>query len=97
MDEMILHIAVAVLPLLAGWILDRLFGDPACLPHPVVGYGKVISFFEHRLNKGSDRRLKGALMSLSLVLSVFGIVRLLLWLLSPYPYVRIAIETAGVF
>ena len=53
MDEMILHIAVAVLPLLAGWILDRLFGDPACLPHPVVGYGKVISFFEHRLNKGS--------------------------------------------
>ena len=97
MDEMILHIAVAVLPLLAGWILDRLFGDPACLPHLVVGYGKVISFFEHRLNKGSDRRLKGALMSLSLVLSVFGIVRLLLWLLSPYPYVRIAIETAGVF
>ena len=59
MDEMILHIAVAVLPLLAGWILDRLFGDPACLPHPVVGYGKVISFFEYRLNKGSDRRLKG--------------------------------------
>lgn len=97
MDEIILHIAVAVLPLLAGWILDRLFGDPACLPHPVVGYGKVISFFEHRHNKGSDRRLKGALMSLSLVLSVFGMVWLLLRLLSPYPYVRIAIETAGVF
>ncbi len=93
---MILYMA-AVLPLLAGWILDRMFGDPACLPHPVVGYGKAVSFFEHRLNKGADRRLKGALMSLSLVLSLFGMVWLLLRLLSPYPYVRIAIETAGVF
>ncbi len=52
MDEMILHIAVAVLPLLAGWILDRLFGDPACLPHPVVGYGKVISFLNTVSTKG---------------------------------------------
>ncbi len=42
MDEMILHIAVAVLPLLAGWILDRLFGDPACLPHPVVDRKSVV-------------------------------------------------------
>ena len=42
----------AVSPLLAGWLLDKLLGDPQHLPHPVVGFGKMISFAEHRLNRG---------------------------------------------
>ena len=62
---------IAILPLLAGWLLDLLIGDPQRLPHPVVWFGKMISFGEHRLNKGRHRILKGALLSLILIVLVF--------------------------
>lgn len=39
-----MDIYVLILPLLVGWILDKLLGDPVGLPHPVVGFGKLISF-----------------------------------------------------
>ena len=48
------------LPLVAGVLLDKLLGDPLWLPHPVVGFGKLIAFFEHRLNHGTGRKFKGA-------------------------------------
>ena len=32
------------LPLLTAWLLDHWLGDPAWLPHPVVAFGKAISF-----------------------------------------------------
>jgi adenosylcobinamide-phosphate synthase len=62
---------IALLPLALGWMLDLLLGDPARLPHPIVWFGKMISFGEHRLNKGNHRRLKGAAMSVALILGVF--------------------------
>ena len=49
-----------LLPLIAGWVLDKLLGDPAWLPHPVVGFGKLISWFERRWNRGKQRKTKGA-------------------------------------
>ena len=55
---------IYILPLLIGWLLDLILGDPSWLPHPIVGFGKMIAFGEHRLNKGSHRKLKGALISL---------------------------------
>ena len=63
--------------LLAGWMLDMLLGDPAWLPHPVVGIGRWIGFWEHRLNRGTHRRLKGAL----LVTLTLALLFLLAWLL----------------
>ena len=57
--------------LLLGWLLDLLLGDPSWLPHPVVGFGKVIAFGERHLNKGSHRKLKGALLAVSLIAGVF--------------------------
>ena len=57
--------------LLLGWFMDLAFGDPARLPHPVVLFGRMISFMEHRLNHGTHRRLKGAFMAVTLVLVVF--------------------------
>ena len=57
--------------LLIGWVLDLIFGDPQRLPHPVVGFGKMISWGEHRLNKGAHRKLKGALFAITLILLVF--------------------------
>lgn len=66
-----------ILPLFVGWMLDIIFGDPAKLPHPIVWFGKAIAFFEHRLNKGSHRKLKGALVAISLIVSVFIVTYLI--------------------
>lgn len=66
------------LPLLTAWLLDHWLGDPLWMPHPVVAFGKAISFCEHRLNKGNGRFLKGALMSVILVVSVYFITFFLL-------------------
>ena len=50
-----------------------MIGDPQRLPHPIVWFGKTIAFFEHRLNKGQHRLLKGALMSVSLIALTYAI------------------------
>ena len=63
-----------ILPLLLGWLLDFVFGDPSRLPHPVVWFGKMISWGEHRLNHGAHRMLKGAVVALALILMVFFVV-----------------------
>ena len=57
--------------LLIGWILDVVFGDPVRLPHPVVWFGRMIAFGEKRLNHGSHRQLKGALLAVGLIALVF--------------------------
>lgn len=68
---------IAILPLFIGWVLDLIFGDPAKLPHPIVWFGKAIAFFEHRLNKGNHRKTKGALVAISLIVSVFIVTYLI--------------------
>lgn len=68
---------IAILPLFFGWFLDLIFGDPSRLPHPIVWFGKSIAFFEHHLNKGSHRKLKGALVAIGLIVSVFVITYLI--------------------
>ena len=65
---------IAILPLLIGWLLDFVFGDPSRLPHPVVWFGKMISWGEHRLNHGSHRMAKGAVMAICFILLVFFVV-----------------------
>jgi adenosylcobinamide-phosphate synthase len=69
-------------PLLAGWLLDLVLGDPSWLPHPVVGFGKMIAFCEHRLNKGRHRKLKGAFVAVGLIVGVFILTSYLLPLTS---------------
>ena len=68
---------VSAVCLLCGWVLDLVFGDPSKLPHPIVWFGKLIAAGEHQLNKGSHRRLKGALLAISLILFIFALARLL--------------------
>ncbi|MEE1233193.1 MAG: adenosylcobinamide-phosphate synthase CbiB [Phocaeicola sp.] len=62
------------LPLLVGVLMDCVLGDPMGLPHPVVGYGRLISLFEHRWNHGQNRKLKGMLMTVLLVAGVAAVV-----------------------
>ena len=59
--------------LLIGWLMDLVFGDPVRLPHPIVWFGRMIAFGEKRLNRGHHRKLKGALMSIGLILLVFAV------------------------
>ena len=75
---------IYILPLLIGWLLDLLLGDPSWLPHPVVGFGKMISFGEKQLNKGSHRMLKGALMAIFLIGFVFAITWFICYPLTSY-------------
>ena len=84
-----------ILPLLLGWFLDLLIGDPAWLPHPVVGYGKMISFGEHHLNKGTHRKLKGALMAIVLISMVFAVAYFGLSILPPFG--RVGVDLILIF
>lgn len=84
-----------ILPLLLGWFLDLLIGDPAWLPHPVVGFGKIISFGEHHLNKGTHRKLKGALMAIVLISMVFAVAYFGLSILPPFG--RVGVDLILIF
>ena len=84
--------------LLIGWILDVVFGDPVRLPHPVVWFGRMIAFGEKRLNHGSHRQLKGAVLALVLIILVFGISWLLRWwLMNQTIWLLVAFDAMVVF
>ncbi|WP_096201010.1 adenosylcobinamide-phosphate synthase CbiB [Bacillus sp. FJAT-45350] len=55
-------------------IIDRLIGDPKWLPHPVVGIGKLISFLEKHLNRGSNKKGKGILFLILVIFLTFIVV-----------------------
>ena len=67
-----------VIALLIALVFDWWLGDPAWLPHPVVGFGKLIAFGERHLNKGSHRKAKGAVMAIFLIVLVFTVTLFLL-------------------
>ena len=72
-----------VIILLIAVALDWWLGDPAWLPHPVVGFGKMIAFGERHLNKGSHRKAKGAVLAVSLIALVYVLTWLFLSFLPP--------------
>ncbi|WP_320113248.1 adenosylcobinamide-phosphate synthase CbiB [Draconibacterium orientale] len=94
MELLVAHI----IALWAGFLLDKLLGDPLWLPHPVVAFGKSISFFTKKLNHGKYRILKGAVTAMLLIATTF----IFFFLLIKYSYQislisGIAIETMFVF
>lgn len=87
-----------ILPLVFGWLLDKWLGDPMWLPHPVVGFGKMIYHGEKWLNKGRARMLKGAVMSVVLIVLVFMAMWLLRWaLMKISPIAAMVADTVFVF
>nr|WP_040340272.1 adenosylcobinamide-phosphate synthase CbiB [Fictibacillus macauensis] len=48
-------------------LIDQLIGDPRWLPHPVIGFGKIIAALDRLWNKGRYRKLKGVAMLLCLL------------------------------
>lgn len=86
-----MDIIILLLPLLVGWLLDVIFGDPARLPHPIVYFGRAISFLEHKLNNGAHRTLKGGVVAVGLIAVTYALSWWLLGLLSPWLWVRILV------
>ncbi len=86
-----------VAPLLIGWALDLIFGDPQRLPHLIVLFGRLVSVAEHAMNRGRHRVIRGALTAIILVgcaaVSAWGVTRLL----NPWPVADIAVQAIGVY
>ena len=80
--------------LVIGFVLDQLFGDPVKLPHPIVGFGKLISLGEKRMNKGRGLLLKGAVLTFVLVSAVFVITKLIYSGIALYNPILIVLFTA---
>ncbi len=91
-------ILLLIIPLIIGWIADRLFGDPSSLPHPVVAFGKIIARGEKLLNKGTSRIFKGAAFSIFLIVGCFLLFFYLdKVLISINPYLAIGFNAIMVF
>lgn len=87
-----------LIPLITGWLVDKLLGDPTALPHPVVGFGKLIAWGEKLFNKGNRRLLKGAILSLCLIVGSFVFMYLLLKCATYIsPYLSILLSSIVVF
>ena len=86
-----------VLPLLAGFLLDCLIGDPHWLPHPIRFFGRAISLGEKSLNKGKRRKLKGAALTIGLVLLTFFFFWFVLRTPGIAPNIRIVLISVFVF
>lgn len=95
MDIDVLYIIGA---LLLGWIADLLFGDPQGLPHPIVGFGKVIARGEKSLNKGENKLLKGALFALTLIVISYLLIYFVLRLTSEInPLISVVLSAIIIF
>ena len=86
-----------ILPLLIGFALDCLLGDPRWLPHPIRLFGWLIAWFEKRFNRGNYRRLKGASTSILLVGGTWLVLFLLFRWLKDFPVVFVVVASVGVF
>jgi len=92
------QLIIALLPLLCGALLDTLLGDPAWLPHPVVGMGKLIGGAEKTLNHGARRMLKGALTAIILIAFTYLLFYFVThWLYALNRWVGIGFEALMIF
>lgn len=60
------------LPLLCGFALDALIGDPHFLPHPIRAVGRLISGLEKLARRGGNLRVNGVLLALCTILITVG-------------------------
>ena len=84
-------------PVLIGFALDTIWGDPLWLPHPIRLFGQAISFFTRKLNSGKYRKVKGALMAGLLIFGTFLVTWLLLKAARDIEFLFVALASLGVF
>lgn len=89
---------MGLIPLAGGFLLDKILGDPMWLPHPVVGFGKLISQCERRGNQGTHRKRNGAWTAIGLVVFTFLVSKGLLEVAALlHPWVKIVLSVVAVF
>ena len=85
--------------IVAGFILDLIFGDPHWLPHPICLIGNLIGFLEKNLRRllapGKTALLLGGALMVVIVLSLsFAVPYAVLMLAEQFsPWLRFALET----
>lgn len=90
---------MTVMAIIAGFILDLIFGDPKWLPHPICLIGNTISFFEKILRRlfGSSNSLLllgGGILVIIVASLSFGLPYLILhWAHSINPLLKLLLET----
>ena len=88
-----LSFSIFTVPLIIGYLLDLIFGDPRKLPHPIVTFGNIIGWCEHHFNKGDHKKRNGCLIAIILPLSTLLLGGLLAWgswMLHPLVYYSVA-------
>jgi adenosylcobinamide-phosphate synthase len=79
-------------------VTDLLLGDPMWLPHPVVGFGKMVAFLEKRMNKGNCLIVKGLAMAVFSIVSVYLLTWTILQLVAMVgPIAQVAVVAIGLF
>jgi adenosylcobinamide-phosphate synthase len=61
-----------IIPLVLGWLIDFIVGDPYWLPHPIRLFGNIIAYADKKNNRNGFRKLKGFAVVLFLLMSTFA-------------------------
>jgi adenosylcobinamide-phosphate synthase len=100
------HTGTLDLVLIAAVSLDWCLGDPSWIPHPIIYFGKAISWFERRFNNNNNngsssnalRIFKGAITSMLLVSLTYILFRGLLQTCHRvHPYLGMTVEAVFTF
>lgn len=86
-----------IIPLLLGYILDLILGDPRWLPHPIRLYGNCITFGEKKLNNKSFLFIKGMLLTLVLVTGSVLFFYYSQKISAPYPIIYLTFTSVFIF
>jgi adenosylcobinamide-phosphate synthase len=83
----------------AAFLLDFFLGDPRYLPHPVVGMGKAIGFFEPRFRRMCDNRFRaGVCFAVFLVVTSYLVaLGLVVWAGWIHPLLGVVVQVVLLF
>jgi adenosylcobinamide-phosphate synthase len=86
-----------IVPLIGGYLLDLLLGDPEKMPHPVKVFGNLIYFGEKKWNHGDHRFQKGMTISILLIAVTFLSFYTAIFLLQRHVYAQMIFNTIFVY
>jgi adenosylcobinamide-phosphate synthase len=86
-----------ILPLISGFLLDLLLGDPLWLPHPIRLFGHLIARCEKLFNSGNHKITKGLVVASSLIAITWVAFYLLFRWVEPVPALYYPVTTLFVF
>jgi adenosylcobinamide-phosphate synthase len=94
---------LSLIALAIGFILDLMIGDPIGWPHLILGYGRLIPFFERVLRKSFPKTERGEftagvfLVVIMCVISLVAGIGILILCQLIHPYLRVAVESIMVW